>query len=470
MRRWFRRIILAQGKRVSRDDLMHRGMAAAWRAAISASLDSSAYQELLREHGLTIPLGRTEALATLPVLTKENTFARFPIESLARPIQVQELADVLTSSGRGSHVFGLRIADREQYEASSFDIDLGLQDAFAVDSKPTLLVNCLPMGVIFRSEAVAVANVSVREDMACAILRHLGPRFEQTLVCSDPLFIKRLLDHGNSVGIDWRALNTSVILGEEMLAEAQREYIALKMGIDLDGPDARTILSSFGVGELGLNLLFETRETIRLRRAMRHNAQIWRLLGAGSTDGSVPSVFCFNPLRCFVEVIEPGPDGYGELCFTMTDRRAGIPLPRYTTGDVGKLVSSSDIDQASRLIGLGAAPWLPVVMVKGRAKDRKAGMPSVESVKESLYSDSTAAERLTGAFRIADGRGEKFRLVVQTLTREDADDLRLAAAVKASLDRLPDGPFDLELCSTSNSPWACAIDYERKFRYVDVGA
>ena len=176
------------------------------------------------------------------------------------------------------------------------------------------------MGVVFHSRAVAVANVSVREDMACSILRDVGPGFQQTVLCTDPLFIRRLLDEARRAGVDWRALNTSVIVGEEVLVEAQRDYIAARMGIDIDRDPRRIVGSSFGVGELGLNLLFETRETIRMRRAMRTQLALAQLLcGSAAVLYAMPSVFCYNPLRTHIEVLNPDANGIGELCITMLD-------------------------------------------------------------------------------------------------------------------------------------------------------
>ena len=58
------------------------------------------------------------------------------------------------------------------------------------------------MGVVFDSRSVCVANVSVREDMACAILNQAGPRFEQCILVLDPLFAKRLVDYATDMALD----------------------------------------------------------------------------------------------------------------------------------------------------------------------------------------------------------------------------------------------------------------------------
>lgn len=460
-----RRVLLGYAKRMNPERMLANSKHGVLRAAALAARHSRAYRILLQEHGISpASLPALTDLSVLPVLTKANTFERFTLAHLARPLPVETLADVLTSSGRSGRSFGFRLTARGQHETSWFDIDLGLQDVFHVDQRPTLLVNCLPMGVVFRSRAVAVANVSVREDMACSILRDVGPHFQQTLLCTDPLFIRQLLDEARATGVDWTALNTSVIIGEEVLVEAQRDYIAARMGIDPDRDPHRLIGSSFGVGELGLNLLFETRETIRMRRAMRSLLAVAQLLGGTSDDRSAPSVFCYNPLRCHIEVLNPDPDGFGELCFTMLDQHAVIALPRYASGDLGRLVSRQDAALAAQLAAT-PAPWLPVVVVKGRIKDRPAGMPSVESVKELIYSEPTVADQLTGAFRIAKAAGG-VKLVLQVNHDRAIQYPGLHQHLVALGSTHLSVPFELELLAPLAFPYRPVLDHERKFPYL----
>ncbi len=435
------------------------------RAARHAAEVSAAYRQLLAEQGVSrARLAKDITLAELPVLTKANTFGRFGLEELARPIRPEALADVLTSSGRSQSHFGFRLASRQEHDGASLAIDLGLQDAFNVDGLPTLLVNCLPMGVVFRSRAVAVANISVREDMACAILRDLGPRFKQTLVCTDPLFVRRLLDHGREAGVDWQAINTSLILGEEMLVESQRDYIAARMAIDIDRDPQRTLLCSFGVGELGLNLLFESRETIKIRRAARRMPELAALIEGGVSTGTLPSVFCYAPQRIFVEILAPDAEGWGELCITLLDTRSVVPLPRFATGDVARLVGAAELSRAAALAG-AARPWLPVVLVRGRRADRAAGRPSVEAVKELLYADHDDADGLTGAFRLGPVESGATSVLVQTQSAEIAADSGLERRLNLRAAALHPAA-SIKLVAPENFPGRPMLDFERKFSYA----
>jgi len=462
--RSLRRFLLSQGRRMGGSRMLKTAQTRAIRICMDAARHSPAYRTLLQEHGVDpASLGPSTEWSRLPVLTKTNTFARFALNQLTRPLPAAMLADVLTSSGRGGRSYGFRLTARAQHEEGWFDIDLGLQDIFGVDDKPTLLVNCLPMGVVFRSRAVAVANVSVREDMACSILRDVGPGFAQTLLCADPMFIRRLLDEAQKVGVDWRALGTSVILGEEVLVEAQRDYIAARMGIDIDNDTTRLVGSSFGVGELGLNLLFETRETIRMRRAMRSNPALTQLLCGTTGIDAVPSVFCYNPLRSHLEVLNPDADGFGELCVTMLDPHAVIPLPRYATGDLVRLVSEQEAREAAAIVGC-EPPWLPMALVQGRIKDRPQGMPSVESIKELLYLDHAIADQLSGAFRVG-----KFDSGLRLTVQANAGGRDTAALRLQLLELFAQRGFaaiEIEVVAPDEFPWRPMLDFERKFAYV----
>lgn len=463
LRQW----LLNYGKSLPYERLMARSQQGAQALALQAAQQSEAYKTLLLEQGLNPgTLNAATDWSSLPVLTKSNTFGRFTLAQLSRPHDPRDLADVLTSSGHSGRSFGFKLTSRAEHESAWFDIDLGLQDTFKVDQLDTLLINCLPMGVVFPSRAVTVANVSVREDMACALLRDIGPRFQQTLLCTDPLFIRRLLEEACRIGLDWSALNTSVIVGEEVLVEAQRDYLAGHMGIDLAQDAHRLIGSSYGVGELGLNLLFETRETIKMRRALRTLPQVAHLLLRSGTTHSPPCVFCFNPLRCLVEVVDPDAYGFGELCITMLNPKAVIALPRYATGDMGRIVSPSDARQAAELAGTQGL-WLPLVVLKGRIKDQPAGRPSVEQIKTLIYTDPSVADQLTGAFHLSNPAEGRLQLTVQAGSEKAALDPGLNAQLRLLCHRFFTVPVHLEILAPDDFPYRPILDFERKFHYLD---
>ena len=459
-----RRLLLAHARRVPAARAQARSAERAMGIARWAAGCSPAYRQLLHEHGLTPSrLASPCELKQLPVLSKAATFGRFALSELARPVDARNLADVLTSSGRSGGHFGFRLTERQEHDRAWFGIDLGLADAFRVDALSTLLINCLPMGVVFGSRAVTVANVSVRADMACAIARDIGPRFQQTLLCTDPLFVRRLLDEGRTARVDWAALNTSVIVGEECLVEAQRDHIAHELGMNPDREPHRLVGSTFGVGELGLNLLFETRETVRIRRAARNVPALFALLTGGLGPGAMPTVFCYSPHRLCAEVIDPDEHGFGELCLTLLSRQAVIPLPRFATGDVARLLGPAELALAAGLAGV-AKPWLPVVLVSGRRGDRCGIGPTVEDVKELIYADSFDANLLSGAFRIELDTQGMGAIVVQAAAASTA----AAGACQARLAfRAAKLRWEARIVVVAPEDFfgRPLLDYERKFPY-----
>lgn len=142
--RALRQLILRQGRRMSPESLLAKSRRQAIKVALGAAKCSTAYQALLREQGLSPEkLGLETPLNSLPVLTKANTFGRFGLDELSRPVPIRSLADVLTSSGRGGNSFGYRLTTRDVHEESWFDIDLGLQDVLmSIASEPCWSTAC----------------------------------------------------------------------------------------------------------------------------------------------------------------------------------------------------------------------------------------------------------------------------------------------------------------------------------------
>jgi phenylacetate-CoA ligase len=402
------------------------------------------------------------------LLEKANTFKRFGIDQLiCDDIRLEDLASVLTSSGHGAGGFALGMSTRKQFNGAARLIDLGLEMAFDIDARRTLLINCLPMGVTFNSNVVCVANVSVREDMACAIVRQAGNLFEQIVLCGDPLFLKRLCDYSQSIGLDWNRHRLHVIVGEETFPETFRDYLAGVLGVRPDDPAGGLIGSSMGVGELGLNLFNETRETVALRRAcVRNPALSKKLTGIDLAVSPAPTFLVFNPLRTFIEVINGDEHGVGDLVVTVMDEMAPVPLMRYSTGDRMQLLPRSRVLEAARLVpGSLNLPSAPMIALHGRAKDRLTGGGHVDLFKESLYRHPDVARFLSGAHRIALA-GDVIKWEVQAGRGTNTDLSALADRLHNDLaPRFPGRELAITAHDYDAFPYGKTIDYERKFVY-----
>ena len=436
----------------------------------SAAAGLAWYRTLLDERGVGVDeIVDLESFSRCcPALNKRNTFERFPLDQLIATTAISDIAAVLTSSGHGRR-FSFGLSTRDQAAASGQMIDDALDDAFQVRSRSTLAINCLPMGVGFSSECMTVATTSVREDMAMALVGTFGQYYDQIVIVADPLFIKRLTDFAAAAATDWRRHRVHVVLGEEIFGEHARGYVAACLGQDADHPERGHIISSFGVGELGLHLCYETPATIAVRRAAWTNPGVARdLLAVENGASAIPMIFTFNPLRTFIEVTEPDARGYGQLTISMLDAELPLPLLRYQTGDVARLLDADETSGVLRRHGLDVPEALPrtLLALEGRASETLPDGSHVGAYKDALYADHAVARQLTGAFRLIASEDGCTMHVQLAPSHEPAADLerRILQALPASARpvRLVVWPYD-------RFPFGMTIDYERKFSYYLAG-
>lgn len=465
---WNRKLLLAILSRVSFERAIRQSQRGALAAFRRTADRVPAYQQLLREANIVPHDIRHHAdFSRLPLLGKHNTFERFPLHELCLPGQMEQLASVLTSSGQSGH-FAFGLTTRQQAKKASAMIDLGLEATFEVDRYKTLLLNALPMGVGFASNAVTVAETSVREDMVLALADRFGSYYDQIVLVTDPLFLKLLCDTSRDRGFDWKRFRVNAVIGEETIGEHFRTYIGQVLGTDPDNTQGPLLGASMGVGELGLNLFFETPKTIALRRRLYRDPALRRnFFGEELAPEQVPMLYTYSPLSLYVECLPDAqtPIGYGQLTLTPLTRTAPLPLIRYQTGDLARLYAPQTVrtvlaDETNPIF----LNWKqPVVALRGRDSEETGGV-TVSMIKDCLYRDAELAHCLTGAFRMA-LLDTGWTLHLQLRPGIVADDA-LSGAFAAQLP----APFD---CADAIVLWAYAgfpdgmrLDYERKFRYL----
>lgn len=427
------------------------------------------YAELLGTRGIRAAEVRDLEgfVARCPVLDKSDLFGATPLHRLCLGGRIGRPAGVLTSSGQGGR-FAFGLSSRDQLRRAEAAIELGLQHAFQTDDYKTLLINALPMGVGFTCSTVTLAETSVREDMVAALVEELGPYFEQIILVLDPLFAKRLVDHARDLGLDWSTHRIHVILGEETFGEHFRSYLARRLGQDPVGWSRGLVGSSMGVAELGLNLFFETRETVIARQLAQSTAGTLRL-GLGDWPGQVPPVlFVYDPRRIFVEVLDTDARGFGELVVSTLEPAQPLPLMRYRTGDRAQRVDPQALAGALGEAGRPdlVLPRLPMIAVTGRSADRLDGGRSLLDIKDALYAEDWVADRVTGAFRVrTDAAG--CRVDIQLRSGCERDAAALTARFKdASIGpKGQDGDL-IQVWAADEFPWRPSLDYERKFPYA----
>jgi phenylacetate-CoA ligase len=423
-----------------------------------------AYRHLLREHGV-----EPEAIvdcetfaARCPILTKANTFDLFPIDQLCAEGTISELAEVLTSSGHGGK-FSFGLSTRQQRADEPAMIDGVLDAAFAITSRRTLVINCLPMGVGFTVASATLATTSVREDMVIALLTTLGPLYEQIIIVTDPLFVRRVLDYARERSVDWRKYRLGVIIGEEIFGEHFRSYVASRLGLDAEDPAGGYIMSSFGVGELGLHLCFETPATIAVRRAAARDPQLAKeILGEFA---ALPMVLAYNAQRTFIEAVAPDSSGYGRMTISMLDTALPVPLMRYQTGDLVRLLDPLRIASLLERRGVTLPGPLPdkMLALAGRSKETLPNGSHVAFYKDALYSDPAVADLVTGAFRLTPRESGALVMEVQ-LVRGARSDAAFENRLRTTLG-MPSDAGQVITVPYEAFPYGMSLDYERKFAY-----
>jgi phenylacetate-CoA ligase len=434
-----------------------------------AASNVPAYRMLLDEHG-AIP-GQVVDSASFsrlcPLTSKENTFNRFELDQICVAGGMRNLAGILTSSGQGGR-FSFGLSTREQASAGADFIDQALDAAFQVRARSTLAINCLPMGVGFSSQVMTVATTSVREDMALGLVRAFGGYYDQVLLVGDPLFLKKLTDRARNEGVDWSRYRINVVIGEEIFGEHFRTYLATCLGLDVDRPQNGYVMSSFGVGELGLHLCHETPATIAVHRAASTDQGLARELLAAGDEAAPPMIFAFNPLRTFMEIVEPDQHGYGRLTISMLDDEATVPLMRYQTGDVARLLDAVEVARLVRRRGIVLPSDLPPMLLalKGRDRDALPNGSQLSVYRNALYADQAIARHLSGAFRLV------FTGTACTMHVQSTGDAGQEPGIEqALLHQLPERarPMRLVLWPYARFPFGMCLDYERKFSHYVPG-
>lgn len=420
-----------------------------------------AYQTLLTESGVrAVDVRDVWSFSALcPVLSKVNTFDRFPLTKLCAGGRMADICEVLTSSGHGGR-FSFGVISRAEAAGAAGFVDAALDEAFQVRSRSTLAVNCLPMGVRVSSGCMTVATTSVREDMAVALIKTFGAGYDQVVLIGDPLFLKRLTDHAAEQALDWSQYRVNAIIGEETFGEHFRSYLGQCLGTS-------RILSSFGVAELGLHLCYETASTLAVARAAAANPALAGEL-FGITPGAwSPMALTFDPQRTFIEILDPDAEGYGRLTISMLEPGRQVPLLRYQTGDVARFLARDAVAAALQRHGVIAGE-LPTTLLalRGRTRELLPNGAHVGLYKDVLYANPQLARRFTGAMRLvfsSDGFTMHAQLVPgqkptpvfeRTLLQELAADARPSRVVTWSYARFPFG---------------MGLDYERKFSYYVPG-
>lgn len=467
-----RRELIAQLRNAPPEALVEMGNQAVVPAFQRAYAHVPAYRQLVDQHGvLRDPAEVTtisEFLRATPLLDKHNTFAAYPIRELCVGGKLDGVRSVLTSSGH-SGVFSFGVNNVDNIEHSAKSIDMVLQYFVGVDERSTLLINCLPMGVRFNTGAAVVAETSVHDGMVYALVKKFSGDFDQTVLFGENSFIKKIIEDGTEYhGIDWSGIRVHLCIGEEPVSENYRSYIGKLIGVtNFSDVNDKIIISSMGVGELGLNIFHETRETIQIWRLAQSHPDLRVALFGEAARHVCPMFFVYYPPRCYIEAPRHGQDP-GELAITMLSEDLKIQLPRFRPGDIGQVLTYREVVSTLAWFGHPIEPdlKLPFVVVFGRGSrlETRQGPLYPEAFKEALYAEPSLARLFTGNFRMLPD-GDAGQVLLQ-LRKDKVAAADTADRLLAHLTSYSEARPRITILPYDAFPYSMGVDYERKFQYL----
>lgn len=423
------------------------------------------YKNYLEKSGINAKSVRTigDFKKRVPTLNKSTLFPSSPqnITNYCMHGNLNKCRIIFPSSGfSGKFSFGL--ISKEDIKAQLKVVNSVLDRVFNVSKHKTLLINCLSMGINIPASNVTMVNTGLRNDVALSIIRTFAKEFEQIILMGENIFIKNLLEHGAELGIKWSDHKIYIVFGGESFPESFRAYLEHLLGVAYKDKDDFVAGSSFGFAEIGLNVLWESRGTIFMRKKAVSDKDFRKALLEEEAVLS-PILFIYNPLSVFVE------EEKGKLLFTTLNRHTQLPIIRYETGDEGHIISYKKITELLREFGMDTSILelpLPVVAVKNRGHYLKIGDRKIypDMIKDAFYSITGLPELITGYFRMTI-KNNFLNIEIQL-----KKDKSIPEVIKKNLeDYLKNSlitGFELVFYDYSDFPYAMELDFERKFQYL----
>jgi phenylacetate-CoA ligase len=419
-----------------------------------------AYSKLLKEKGVN-PESITSVDAfkrLLPIIDKYDTFIKYEnrISNLCVDGKLGDVVSVLSSSGYSGR-FSYGLISRAEDKAGRNMLDLYLDQRFQIEKRKTMLINCLPMGVKVASDRTVVGDVSVRPDMAIALVRSFGKDFDQIIMIGENTFMKCMVELGLEKGIVWSDYNVRIIVGEESFPETYRTYMASLISKDVDKSDEIIVGSSMGISEIGLSVFQESLDTIRIRRRLDSQPEL-RKKYFGDISFT-PMIFNYIPMVVYVEEQKKEGDDFPEFVFTPLSLKRRLPLIRYNSHDKGTHIEPGED------LKKDITTNLPIVAIFGRGDHIvvTGKRVYVEGVKEIIYGDIAFASKVTGNFLLPPGIHPQKPVPLRIQMKKG---ITATTAVKKEAEEVISKHYgDLlrtELVEYEGMP----IDFERKLAYL----
>jgi len=313
----------------------------------------AAYRHFLERLGIDASSIRSaKSIERIPPITKANYLRVHPWDKLCRNGALADEPLVLTAtSGSTGQPFYIPRTD-EVHDASMVFHRLFIERSGLDKSKPTLVVVAFGMGVwiggILTYEAfrrisesgwpLSIITPGVNKKEIFEALTHIGPSYEQIILCGYPPFVKDLIDDAPEHGVDWKHWDMRIVCAAEAFSEHFREYLMMKTGMK---DPYRSVMNIYGSAELG-SMATETPLSILLRQLALKDEVLYQKLF--SEAHRLPTLAQFIP---DFTSFEAGKNG--EIYAT---GGAVLPFIRYDIGDQGGVFTYADAEQRCKEVGI----------------------------------------------------------------------------------------------------------------------
>jgi phenylacetate-CoA ligase len=406
------------------------------------------YHQIIKNSGLNpsqvVTLEDFQKL--VPLMDKQKIFDQtvFPL-----PANTQSI--LLSSGSTGTFSFGLNSSKDNTLNTEFLNVMFNY--FFNIFQERTLIVNCLSQAVNLPSINATIIEIGPRSDSMIYALKQFAPLFGQTIIVGDNYFIKNALEDGLGK-LDYKKLQIHLILGGVYLPENLRTHL-LHL---LQNPNA-IIISSMGISEFGLNLFFESKELIQLRRLVKNDEKLRQRLLTAGYPSYLPMFFNYFPQNYFIE------ENQHNIVITNLNSKALLPLIRYNTFDQGRIVFYNELKgllpEDSELL----PPFKsPLVLMYGRANCLAPFNIYPEQIQEGIYEDSELACQATGYFRL-NLKEHKPYIEIQ-LKKGIGVSEELMKAFSAVIFKQTRLECLVTLYSYMDFPYGMELDYERKFKFL----
>ena len=229
-----------------------------------------------------------------------------------------------------------------------------------------------------------------------------------------------------------------------------------------------------GMSEFGFNLFFESTETIRLRKILQKNEKLRKELLGKDMPPYLPMCFNYFPQAFYVEEVQ------GEIVITTLNEKSKIPLIRYNTKDMGRIIEYETLNQALAQDALNTQRLLPhfkspLVLMFGKVEFLEVNGIKIypPQIQDIIYNNPEIARKTTGYFHLTHKEKQKPKLEIQIkkgpVSFMEKNKFR-AQCEEAFFEyfkgQLGKRDIDIIVEPYARFRWGMEIDYERKFKYI----